>query len=134
MIHTRAVCHSDFKWLYRLLKQRDNTVNISHKKVPAYADHVRFCQSCPYDDWKVLFEGSKKIGHFYITRLGEIGTFVDKKYQRMGYGKVVLFMALQSTAGRRVLANINPLNKVSAGLFKSFGFKLIQHTYELVPN
>ena len=132
MMRTRSTNHSDFKWLYRLLKERDSTVNISHRRMPSYVDHVRFCKSYPYDFWLVAFDGRKKVGHCYVTRLGEIGVFVEKKYHGRGYGSFLIEKAISLNETGRNIANINPKNKASISLFKKRGFKLIQNTYELM--
>ena len=35
----------DYKFLYELLLQRKKLVNISHKKMPTYEEHVKFIES-----------------------------------------------------------------------------------------
>ena len=39
-IKLKAVSKSDYRFLYNLLKERDSKVNISHKKMPTYNEHL----------------------------------------------------------------------------------------------
>ena len=116
--------------LYELLKERDESVNISHKALPAYCDHLKFIASKPYENWWLIRSGETPYGACYLTRQNEIGVFLFKQAQGMGLGRAAIEAVMQKCGKRRYLANINPSNKRSAGLFESLGFKLIQHTYE----
>jgi RimJ/RimL family protein N-acetyltransferase len=132
MIKYRPVTHLDYGWIYRLLGERDKTVNISHRKMPTMAEHVRFCQSAPYFIWEVMMDGTSKVGHYYLTRGGEIGYFVAKEHRGHGYGRLIVSHVLSLYRGKvRLLANINPLNEKSIKLIQKFGFRHIQNTYEL---
>ena len=44
----------DTKFLFEFLKDRDSRVNISHKKMPTYASHVKFIESKPYKKWYII--------------------------------------------------------------------------------
>ena len=46
---------SDAMFLFDLLKERDSYVNISHKKMPTYASHLKFITSKPYKKWYIIF-------------------------------------------------------------------------------
>lgn len=120
-------------YLYALLLERDESVNISHGKMPTPAEHLRFVQSHPYREWFLIEHESEIVGATYLTKAGEIGIFIFKYYQGGGFGAYALTMMKERHSNRRLLANINPDNKRSANLFKLAGFKLIQHTYELRP-
>ena len=50
-------------------------------------------------------------------------------HQGRGLGKQALALMKERHQNRRLLANINPDNTRSAELFRSAGFKLVQHTY-----
>ena len=62
----------DTKFLFDLLKERDSYANISHKKMPTFASHVKFLESKPYKKWYIISikeninEDKKKI---YFTHL-----------------------------------------------------------------
>ena len=122
---------SDYRFLYELLAQRDETINISHREMPTYGKHVEFIESEPYDWHKIIMAGADRIGVCYLSKKNEIGIFIDKQFQGKGYGGKVLAMILQEFRHRDLLANINPKNLRSAALFERMGFKLIQQTYAL---
>ena len=122
---------TDYKFLYELLLQRKKIVNISHKKMPTYEEHVKFIESEPYSKWYIIQIDDKKIGSIYLTKENEIGIFVKEDIQRRGIGSNALNELININPGLRYLANINPKNEKSIEFFKKSGFKLIQYTYEL---
>ena len=140
----RAVRPSDdAKFLFDLLKERDSRVNISHKKMPAYASHVKFIESKPYKKWYIVYfveflsrsklprYNKTKVASIYLSKNNEIGIFVLKKFQGMDVGKFALSELIKRNPKKRYLANVSPKNKKSSKFFKNNGFKLIQYTYEL---
>jgi len=133
-IRLQAVTKSDYKFLYNLLKQRGSSVNISHKKMPTYTQHVKFVLSKPYLIWYTIRVKNKKVGSIYLSHQNEIGIFTEKKFQNKGIGKQVLKMIMKKHPKSRYLANVNPKNKNSIKFFKKNSFKLIQYTYELIPS
>ena len=114
-----------------MLKERDPKVNISHKKMPSYSEHVKFVMSEPYSKWYIIKFSRKKIGSIYLTSQNEIGIFLKRETQRKGLGKLALASLMRKNPRKRYLANVNPSNKKSNRFFQNSGFKLIQHTYEL---
>ena len=130
-INLIKVSKSDLKFLYNLLKERNPRVNISHRKMSNYKDHVKFVLSKPYDNWYVIKYGQKKVGSCYITNLNEIVISIKKEMKSKNIRKEVLRIIMEKNPRERHLANINPSNKKSIRFFKNHGFKLIQHTYEL---
>ena len=125
---------TDAKFLFGLLQERDKRANISHKKMPTYASHVKFIESKPYKKWYVIIlsdsSDKKKIGSIYLSKTNEIGIFVLKKYQEKNIGKFALSELMKRTPQKRYLANISPKNKKSLHFFENNGFKLIQYTFE----
>jgi|TARA_B100001750_G_C15230556_1_gene457878 RimJ/RimL family protein N-acetyltransferase len=122
---------SDATFLYDLLKERESNVNISHKKMPTYAQHIKFIESRPYSKWYVIILNNQKIGSAYLSKQNEIGIFITKNKQRKKLGTSVLDMIIKKNHRKRYLANVNPKNKKSISFFKKNGFELIQHTFEL---
>ncbi len=118
--------------LYELLSEREDFVNISHRRMPSMAEHLRFFRSKPYKTWDLLLKAGFPVGSIYLSKQNEIGIFIFKKYRGLGYGKraVQLLMKKHSKV-ERFLANVSPKNLGSAHFFKEFGFKHIQNTYEL---
>ena len=130
-IKLTLVSKNDAKFLYGLLKERESDVNISHKKMPTYAQHIKFIESKPYSKWYIIKFGNKKIGTAYLTRQNEIGIHIIKDMRSKKLGTSILKILMKKNRRKRYLANINPKNKKSIAFFKKNGFKLIQYTFEL---
>ena len=77
-IKLKPVDKSDFRFLYQHLKERNPSANISHKKMPTYAEHVKFVMSRPYSKWYIIIHKNKKVGIIYLTKQNEIGIFIKK--------------------------------------------------------
>jgi RimJ/RimL family protein N-acetyltransferase len=133
-INLKPVIKSDIRFLYNQLKERDSTINISHKKMPTYSEHSKFVLSNSYTKWYIIMNKNKKIGNTYLTKTNEIGIFILKSNKNKGIGKIVLEKIIKMNPRSRYLANVNPKNKRSIDFFKKNGFRLIQYTYELTSN
>ena len=117
--------------LYALLKEREEKVNISHRRMPSLAEHRKFVKSKPYKAWFLIRAAGSTAGAIYLSKMNEIGVFVFKKHRGKGYGKGAVAALMQKFKGaERFLANVNPANADSIAFFKSFGFRHIQNTYE----
>ena len=125
---------SDYRFLYDLLLQRNPDVNISHKKMPTYEEHLKFVKSQPYARWYIIEVNNEKVGSIYLTHENEIGIFLGEGSQAKGIGSNALNVLIDQNPGLRYLANINPKNKKSIDFFEKSGFVLIQYTYELSKN
>jgi hypothetical protein len=130
----KLVSKSDYRFLYDLLKERDSRVNISHKKMPTYNEHLKFIKSKPYTKWYIVKWGTQKIASIYLTSQNEIGIFIKKTHQNKHLGGIIMSQLIQKNPRERYLANVSPKNKISENFFKSYGFKFIQKTYELTSN
>ena len=130
-IKLTLVSKNDAKFLYGLLKERESDVNISHKKMPTYAQHIKFIESKPYSKWYIIILGNQKIGSAYLSKQNEIGIFITKNMHAKKLGTTTLNILIKKNRRKRYLANINPKNKKSISFFKKNGFELIQHTFEL---
>jgi hypothetical protein len=131
-IKLKIVNKTDHKFLYELLENRDPLVNISHKKLPTFSEHIKFVKSKPYSKWYIILQNDKRIGSIYLSKNDEIGIFLNNK--RKGIGKEALELIIQKNPRNRYLANISPKNKKSIKFFKNQKFKLIQYTYELTKS
>ena len=114
--------------------ERNPAVNISHKKMPTYNEHVSFVSAKPYSKWYVILYGVNKAGSIYLTPQNEIGIFIKKSFQNRQIGNIALCEAIKKNPKKRYLANVNPKNKKSIQFFTNHGFKLIQYTFELSKN
>ena len=81
VVKLKIVSKSDYRFLYDLLIERDTRVNISHKKMPTYNQHVSFVSAKPYSKWYVILYGVNKAGSIYLTSRNEIGIFIKKSFQ-----------------------------------------------------
>ena len=133
-VNLKLVTKSDFLFLFKLLKERNPSENISHKKMPTYKKHVKFISSKPYKKWYIIKYQNKKVGSIYLTDRNEIGIFIKKEFQVKNIGTKAIKSLMKKDSRIRYLANINPKNIKSIKFFKKNGFKLIQHTYELEIN
>ena len=130
-IKLKPVAKSDHRFLYQHLKERNPAANISHKKMPTYAEHVKFVMSRPYSKWYIIIHKNKKVGTIYLTKQNEIGIFIKNKMQDKLIGQKTLEILMEKNPRKRYLANVSPKNKKSISFFKKNGFKLIQYTFEL---
>jgi len=117
--------------MWDLLFERKPHQNISHKKMPTWAEHKRFIEARPYavlyfiapdDDLDTVF------GTLYLTANREIGIQVFEKHHGYGVGTKAMEELNRIHKGP-FLANINPANEASIAFFEKHGFKHIQNTY-----
>jgi len=128
----KSVTVSDTKFLFDLLKERDERTNISisHKKMPTYEEHTKFIKSKPYTKWYIVLKSKRKIGSVYLSKNDEVGVFISKKFQGEKIGDIALCELMKKNPRKRFLANLNPKNKKSIEFVERNGFKLIQYTFE----
>ena len=126
------IVSDDYDFLYELLNERESWMNISHKKIPTFEEHINFVQNHPYEKWYIININNNKVGSVYLTKINEVGIFIKKRFQRLGIGKMVLKHLFELHPKDRYLANINPNNIESIKFFEHNNFKLIQNTYELI--
>ena len=119
-----------YEHLYQLLNERDESVNIRHRKMPSWKDHVKFVNSNPYQAW-YLIKTDEIVGATYLTNLDEIGVFIFLKHRGKGYGPQAVRLLMERHPRERFLANINPDNPVSMAMFGRLGFVHVQNTYAL---
>lgn len=115
--------------LHRLLKERSQYMNISHKRVPSFAEHCRFVRSKPYDEWCFIMNEGTILGAIYLSRLNEIGIFLFKAFRGKGLEKEALKFFIAKHRKRRLLVNVSPKNKCYERIFQNLGFTYIQKTY-----
>ena len=126
----KIVKKSDYEFLYELLSKRKFYENISHKKKPTYAKHLKFVASKPYSKWYIIYSSNEKIGSIYLTKQDEIGMHFKEQYNKKIYSEV-LENIIKKNPRHRYLININPKNTRMKDFIKNQGFRLIQHTYEI---
>ena len=123
----KLVTKEDYRFLYKLLKEKKEEQNISHQSLPTFKEHCKFNNRKPYREDYIVKAGKRKVGRIYVTRENEVGIAILGRYHGSGYGTEALELILE---GRKcILANISPKNKISQRFFRKHGFKLIQYTY-----
>ena len=125
----KPITIDDAKFLFDLLKQREGIVNISHKSLPTWEEHVEFIKNNTYQSWDIIWVDNVRIGNIYLTDRDEIGIFLDKEFQSNGYGSIAINEFMKKNGKKRYLANINPTNYKSIQFFGKHGFIHIQNTY-----
>ena len=125
----KPVTVDDAEFLFDLLKQREGIVNISHKSLPDWEEHLQYVKKHDYQSWDIIWVENTRIGNIYLTKNDEIGIFIDKKLQFHGYGSKALEEFMKKNGKKRYLANINPTNYKSIQFFGKHGFIHIQNTY-----
>jgi RimJ/RimL family protein N-acetyltransferase len=130
-INLKLISEKDHKFLYELLKEREPSTNISHKKMPTFNQHVNFVLSKPYLKWYIILQGIDKVGSIYLSKQNEIGIFLKKESHHAGIGTMALKLVMKKNPKKGYLANVNPKNKKSIEFFKKNNFKILQYTYEL---
>ena len=130
-INLKLISEKDHKFLYELLKEREPSTNISHKKMPTFNQHVNFVLSKPYSKWYIILQGIDKVGSIYLSKQNEIGIFLKKESHHAGIGTMALKLVMKKNPKKGYLANVNPKNKKSIEFFKKNNFKILQYTYEL---
>lgn len=127
-VYERPDC---YELLHKLLAERDETANISHKDMPGWCQHIMFVESRPYKAWYFIVEDGQALGSCYLSRQNEIGIHLFRACQGRGYGPRAVKEIIRLHGPGRYLANVSPRNERSAALFANLGFKCIQHTFEL---
>ena len=125
----KPVTQDDAEYLYELLKQREGSVNISHRLTPEWQTHLGYIENNSYQAWDIILVDEVKVGNIYLTERDEIGIFIDKRFQSKGYGSIAIEKFLKKNGKKRYLANINPTNYKSIQFFGKHGFLHIQNTY-----
>ena len=128
----KLVTENDALFLHDLLKARDSLVNISHKKVPSYSEHVNFILSNPYTIWYIIEYEGKKIGSVYLSKQDEIGISLVDNLLYNKIGKSVIKLLIKNNPRKRYLANVSPQNKKLQDFFVNNGFTGLEYTYEMI--
>ena len=130
----KSVTTSDSEFLFHLLQKRDSKVNISHKKMPTYNQHIKFLKSKPYSKWYIIILEKQKIGSIYLSKQNEIGIFLMKSWDIDDIRLKSLIILMKKNPRKRYLANVNPNNKKLISFWKKNNFSLVSYSYELDKN
>jgi len=123
-VKLKEVTEEDAKFLYEMLKERDSIINVTHKKLPSFAQHLQYIKSQPYDAWYIILVESKKVGHIEIFSDDRIGWFLKKEFK--GFGFVIpAFEELKKLHKReKYIGKVNPKNFEAQNLLIKLKFIL----------
>ncbi len=123
-------CEERHRLTFDLLNERDPKINISHRKMPSWADHTKFVDSKPYDAWYIIRDAwAKSVGTIYLTDRREVGLFIRKESIGKGYGRSAVSELERKHPGR-LYANCNIKNIEGICFFYREGFNLLSLTLE----
>jgi len=125
----KSVSKEDYKFLYKLLKQRLKDECISHSKLPSYKEHCKFLNSFPYIRNWVIFLDGKPIGNLYETYASEIGLHVLGRHNNVVKEVMKAVLGVAIGLNKKIYFNINPKDKRFKSLLTN-NCRLIQNTYE----
>jgi len=63
LVKLKEVTEENADFLYEMLKERDSTINVTHKEPPSFNKHLEFIKSNPYDAWYIIEIKPKQVGH-----------------------------------------------------------------------
>ncbi len=133
-VKLKQVAKNDILFLYELLKNKDPSTNISHKKMPSYDEHVEFVMSKPYTNWYIIECDKKNVGSTYLSKLDEIGISVKRDYKYDQIAKPALKLLIKLNPRKRYLANVSPKDVRSQEFFLKNGFNSLEYVYEIKTN
>tara|TARA_B100001559_G_scaffold308174_1_gene301075 strand:- start:3129 stop:3527 length:399 start_codon:yes stop_codon:yes gene_type:complete len=127
----KRVTDNDFDFLYQMLEIRESHENISHKKMPNFREHKKFCKSSPYQFWYIIYDNKTKMGTAYLSKLDEIAIHLLPNFKKeVNYSKILKIL-IKKHPKSRYLVNISNKNKKLMKTYMKNNFKLIQYTFEL---
>ena len=130
-VKLKQVTKNDTLFLYELLKNKDPSTNISHKKMPSYDEHIEFVMSKPYTNWYIIECDKKNVGSIYLSKQDEIGISIDNDYE---YDKIVrpaLKLLVKLNPRKRYLVNVSPDDIRSQEFLLKNGFTGLEYVYEM---
>ena len=130
-IKLNQVTKNDMLFLYELLKNKDPSTNISHKKMPSYDEHVEFVMSKPYTNWYIIEYDKKNVGAIYLSKQDEIGISINNDYEYDQIAETALKLLMKLNPRKRYLANVSPKDKNSQKFLLKNGFTGLEYVYEM---
>ena len=125
--------------LFKLLKQRKIANNISHSKIPSYAEHKKFVFSNPYRYWFIIKDKNECKGTVFITINNEISIKLIQ-YKDILFIEILNIIlknikslkAIPSRRNSNFIFNVSPYNKEIIKVLKKMKCKKIQETYKII--
>ena len=146
-VELRKVSLNDVTFLYELLKERDLSKGITHKKLPSLKEHRTFVENQlmsingdreniekarldPYDGWYIITSDAIELGSVWIEKDGNIGLQIQKKFQKIGIGVIAYEKIQKIHKKENYKTTINPNNNEAIKLTEKLGFILKEKAYD----
>ena len=130
-VKLKQVTKNDTLFLYELLKNKDPSTNISHKKMPSYDKHIEFVMSKPYTNWYIIECDKKNVGSIYLSKQDEIGISIDNDYEYDKIARPALKLLVKLNPRKRYLVNVSPDDIRSQEFLLKNGFTGLEYVYEM---
>ena len=130
-VKLKQVTKNDTLFLYELLKNKDPSTNISHKKMPSYDEHIEFVMSKPYTNWYIIECDKKNVGSIYLSKQDEIGISIDNDYEYDKIARPALKLLVKLNPRKRYLVNVSPDDIRSQEFLLKNGFTGLEYVYEM---
>ncbi len=125
--------------LYKLLKKRLYSNNISNTNLPTYDEHELFVFSNPYRAWYLIQYEKNYVGSLYLLKSNSVGIFLLPRHINFFAPAIKFLMArykplplIKSVRAPFFSINISPENADLIKAIRSFGGKLVQQTYVII--
>jgi hypothetical protein len=125
--------------LYKLLKKRLHSHNISNANLPTYDEHELFVFSNPYRAWYLIQYEKNYVGSLYLLKSNSVGIFLLPRYINFFAPAIEFLMAtykplplIKSVRAPLFSINISPENADLIKAIGNFGGKLVQQTYVIM--
>ncbi len=140
-IELRKVSLNDVTFLYELLKERDISKGITHKKLPSLKEHRTFVENQlmsingdtkniektgldPYDGWYIIASDATDLGSIWIEKDASVGVQVQKKFHNIGLGIIAFEKLRKIHKKENYFAYIGLNNHESIKFCEGLGFTL----------
>ena len=126
------------KTLYKFLKHRKHSKNISHIKMPTFEEHEKFINSRPYRYWFLIKKANTFLGSAYVSKNNEIAVNLTNSNKAV-FKEILIFILnnikplspIPSKRNENFVLNISPKNNYYINLLKIMGARKIQETFLL---
>ena len=104
--------------LYKILKNKDDKVRISHTSKTSLEAHIKFINSLPYRHWFIIKKTTSILGSVYITASNEISISLLKKSKK-NFNEILNIIitniqplpGIPSRRSKQFILNLSPKNK-----------------------
>jgi hypothetical protein len=125
--------------LYRLLKRRLDSHNISNANLPTYEEHELFVFSNPYRAWYLIQYEQNYVGSLYLLKSNSVGIFLLPRHINFFPPAIEFLISrykplplIKSLRAPFFSINISPENTDLIKAIENFGGKLVQQTYVII--